>query len=197
MGKRQRNNDCSSGMRCRVCRAPKAKAELDSTGRCASCADAKDATDAGITYGAYKAKQYAAAMEIRAKQEKMRCGAGERQSQTGERDALERGAIRPQQQRTEAKPPRVCPQCGKILTGKKIYCGDTCKYLFNQERIKQRKKEREAKQEKERTAALCRHCGKEIFSKRRSRYCSEECARAAHIAQKRKNRRDKKGEKGQ
>lgn len=41
--------------RCRVCLAQKARAELDGTGRCRSCAMAKEATDHHMTYGKYTA----------------------------------------------------------------------------------------------------------------------------------------------
>lgn len=56
---------------CRVCKCVTAESALDCTGRCASCAAAKAATDAGTTYGKWQGKRYAAYLETIAQQERL------------------------------------------------------------------------------------------------------------------------------
>ncbi len=208
---------------CRVCKCAKAASELDATGRCFSCADIKAATDAGTTYGKWKARQHTAPMGRYSTQERFEredspkkdtvclncfgiipnnsgykqfccreCSAKWEQRQ---KDAEARGAFRAAPPKKHVKPPRQCPYCGKPVEGKKKYCNDSCKYLFNQEKVKQRAKQA-ADQKREqagpRPNLICRRCGKQIISPYRSAYCSQECAREAHILQKRQRREQEK-----
>lgn len=113
-----------------------------------------------------------------------------------EHDAREREAVKPPKEQKPPHPPNYCRQCGKEIPRRNKYCNETCKYLFNQERTKKRQKELTKARAKERPAIFCRRCGKEIISVYRSAYCSDACANAAHIEQKRKNRKNKKEEKG-
>lgn len=202
---------------CRVCKCVKASSELDSTGRCFSCADIKAATDAGTTYGKWKARQYAAPtgrysarehLEHRNQErdavclncfgiipkdsgyEQFCCRECSAKWEQRHKDAEERGAIK-----APVKSTRQCPYCGKPVSGKKKYCDDSCKYLFNQDKVKKRAK-RVADQKREqkgtRPNLICRRCGKQIISLYRSAYCSQECAREAHILQKRQRREQEK-----
>lgn len=206
---------------CRVCKAIKYTADLDKTGRCFSCADAKAATDAGLTYGEYKSRQSRGAdcdseievhLPVPKKMEKTECclncggivpngslyekfccrdchAAWEKR----EREARERGAIKEPPPRTE-RPPHFCPQCGKPVPGKKVYCDEKCKYLFNREKIQKKCAERSARIAAARPANLCRTCGKEIRGSNRSAYCSPECARIGRNAKRRKKNKEENTE---
>lgn len=207
---------------CRVCKCAAAASELDSTGRCFSCADIKAATDAGTTYGKWKAQRYSGLMGTYSAREHLEhrnqkrdavclncfgiipkdsgyeqfccreCSAKWEQRQ---KDAIERGAITAMPLKKPVKPPRQCPYCGKPVSGKKKYCDESCKYLFNQETVKQRAKQaadQKRKQKGARPNLICRRCGKQIISLYRSAYCSQECARDAHILQKRQRREREK-----
>lgn len=208
---------------CRVCKCVKASSELDSTGRCFSCADVKAATDAGMTYGKWRAQQYEAQMERSGAQERLERRIRESQKKKNsvclncfgiipeggayeqfccrecrakweqrQKDAEARGAFRAAPPKKPVKPPRQCPYCGKPVEGKKKYCNDSCKYLFNQDKVKQRAKraaDQKREQEGTRPNLICRRCGKQIIAPTRSAYCSESCAREAHILQKRGRRR--------
>lgn len=210
-------------LHCRVCLVPKAETELDSTRRCSFCANVKAATDAGLTYGQYKGRQYAAVLEIRAKQAALdrqiqeqarhrhcehciRCGAEVPANSAYEnfccrecylaysdrqRDAQERGAIRQPEPPKEPEPLRTCPRCGKVLTGRKKYCSEQCKYLFNQKKYQERAKLRCQENAAPRPPRFCRQCGKQISDAKRNAYCSPECAHAAHNEQKRLRRAEK------
>ena len=58
--------------RCKYCHTDH---ELDSKGRCPSCADAGDATRAGMHYGAYMARKYAGQLPPTPEARRGRCGA--------------------------------------------------------------------------------------------------------------------------
>lgn len=202
---------------CRVCKTPKARSDLDDTGRCRSCSLAKEATDAGMSYGKYmalrregllrkqqpqnriKRQQYAeiyckncgGIIPNQAKYEGFCCRECEAKWEKRERDAKQRGAIV-----ETVKPPAAphyCLKCGKEIPRNRKYCCDTCKYLYNQEMKKQ--EEKVAAKTKERPAASCRNCGKEILSGLRHAWCSPECAKAGHIQQKRLRRAIEKKER--
>ena len=111
-----------------------------------------------------------------------------------EEDARNRGAIAETGKKEAAGRERRCPYCGQIVTGKKTYCSQRCNYLFNQEKAKQRSKEqsvRKLEKGKEKPNLVCRRCGRQITVTCRSVYCGPECARAAHIEQKRQSRQRK------
>ncbi len=102
--------------RCRVCLVEKAKAELDSTGRCWGCALAKEATDRHTTYGRYRA-----ALEARKE------AAG----------LPPRAALPPTQIKT-----KKCRWCGaEFVVGNrnKAYCSDECRKAQNDAWNRERK----------------------------------------------------------
>ena len=144
--------------KCRVCKVEKAASVLDETGRCKSCAMAKAATDAGMTYGKYTAmirsrnREKQAQLEKRIKSERYeavyckRCGGiiPTKAKYEGfccrecylafeqqEKDAKERGVFKKPRE-------KVCLNCGAPLGGNKKYCSNRCKYLHNQDRINER-----------------------------------------------------------
>lgn len=108
-----------------------------------------------------------------------------------EEDARKRGVFKESKKQEHSGSERRCPYCGQPVTGKKKYCDYRCNYLFNQEKAKQRSKEqaiRKRDPEYRRPNLVCRRCGKQITSSCRSAYCGPECAKAAHIEQKRHSR---------
>lgn len=151
--------------RCRVCKVEKAASALDSTGRCQSCADAKAATDAAMTYGKYTELRreglFEKQVQLQNRINRQRfsytycknCGGiiPEKEKYDGfccreckvewekrEQDAMARGASK---EKPQSEPKiRVCRNCGAAVEGKKQYCGPRCKYVFNHERIMQQQK---------------------------------------------------------
>ena len=141
---------------CRVCRAPKLPMDLDRTGRCKNCTDAKTATDMGTTYGKligarHEAKQADAILQARLETELL---AGlERQK----RERAEKGL---------ADWEKVCPICGTIFRFQRqsrIFCSKECSHAAAYEK-------RRGKEE----AKKCRCCGKELPAGKRI-YCSKYC----------------------
>lgn len=204
--------------RCRVCKIEKAISDLDGTGRCRGCALAVAATNSGMSYGKYtalqregqlrkqqqlqnrvKRQQYAeiyckncgGIIPNQAKYEGFCCRECEVKWEKRERDAKQRGAIA--ETKNPPAAPHYCLQCGKKIPRNRKYCSDSCKYLYNQD-LKQQE-EKEAAKTKERPAVFCRNCGKEIISGLRHAWCSQECAKAGHIQQKRMRRAMEKKER--
>lgn len=82
---------------CKICHS--ITAPLGADGRCRLCRDAKVASDAGTTYGKFKARLY------------------------------ERYGYIPEEQQPSYNPFRTCPNCGKRFVPKRsnvIYCGAAC-----------------------------------------------------------------------
>lgn len=126
--------------RCKYCHTVH---ELDSKGRCPSCADAGDAARAGLSYGAYMARKYAGQLPpipiprprpepvSRANAVKICriCGAlippesprrtlcsPECQAEYNRRSANEAHAKAKAAREAQPKPPRYCAVCGKPIT---------------------------------------------------------------------------------
>lgn len=204
--------------RCRICHVEKSRDELNQNGgRCHSCMMAKQATDQGITYGKMQGITFSAMNEKIAEKERLlglyntrrkakkkesdrcrKCGgfilAGNKyegfccreckaEYEKQQMDAVERGAI------ADAPPVKnnlFCVNCGKALTGKQLkYCCKECDAAYNAERRKQYYAER-AEQEKSRHT--CRVCGKPVTEKKRSKYCSIECAKIGEAMMKKERK---------
>lgn len=208
--------------KCRVCKVEKAASQLDGTGRCHGCARVKAATDAGMTYGKYTAMMRSMNQDKQAKLENRihsqrfstayckNCGGvipnqGKYEGfccrecqitwEKRELEKQERGAVKEKNPKKHPAATHRCLQCGAEITARRKYCNDTCKYLYNQERMKKKKEEREAAKVKEHSFVFCRNCGKEIHSSYRKVFCGPECARAGHILQKRQRRAMEKKER--
>lgn len=162
--------------------------------------DAAMARNSGMHYGDYIAARHEAALPTRRREEnsppknckycgglipktgkdsEFCCPFCEKKWNRNEKDANDRGAVKEEHK-------KFCAYCGAPLLGKqKLYCDTRCAYLFNQEKIKARKK---AVQNKSR---LCQYCGCEIIGAKSNykSYCSEECKKAARY-QRLKERRD-------
>ena len=117
---------------CRVCLVEKAKAELDSTGRCWGCALAKEATDRHTTYGRYRA-----ALE-----------AGKEAA-----GLPPRAALPPTQIKT-----KKCRWCGaEFVVGNrnKAYCSDECRKAQNDAWNRERRAKGGALPLTERQCVIC------------------------------------------
>lgn len=195
-------------------------------GRCPSCAAAKEAADKGISYGQLQSQKFMAEQEYLAKQQELyekyrnakkgiqvckNCGCevpkdnpfgdfcteGCRDEwEIRERDAIARGAVAGAQ---EAKKQRFCVYCGKPLAGKRrYYCDDLCKYLHNQDIMKNRSKERAESaraDDKKRSNLVCTICGEPIELPNMRLYCSKECATIGHRQKVKQYKENKKAEK--
>ena len=206
--------------RCRVCKSPKARSELDNTGRCRSCALAVAATNSGMSYGKYtalqregqlrkqqqlqnrvKRQQYAeiyckncgGIIPNQGKYEEFCCRECQLDWEKKEREKQERGAI--EESKKPPAAPHHCLHCGKEIPKRRRYCSDFCKCLHRQQLEKKKQEEREAAKAKERSGVFCRNCGKEIHSNYRKVWCSPECAKIGHIQQKRLRRAMEKKER--
>lgn len=134
---------------------------LDTLRRCPSCADAGDATRAGLHYGDYIARrgQPIRPVPVEAPPEPVSranaiktcriCGAlippesprrtlcsAECQAEYNRRSASEANAKAKAKRLAQPIPPRLCPICGKPVRvdRRRIYCDDDCAYKAARER---------------------------------------------------------------
>ena len=155
-------------MKCKYCHTDH---ELDGKGRCPSCADAANATRAGLSYGAYMARKYAGHLPpipiprprpepvSRANAVKVCriCGARippesprrtlcspECQAEYNRRSANAAHAKAKAQREANPKPPRCCALCGKPITRPNAKVCPACKdeYRRTYDREYRRKKQK-------------------------------------------------------
>lgn len=141
---------------CKICHA--VTLELDSTGRCASCAAAKAATDAGATYGKFLAAQAAREEELERKK---------------------------WAEYAESPKTSVCAWCGEPFNPRGTsarYCCPECRETAHREMAKERYRKKHNL-----APRLCLHCGKPIAEDVNwlMKTCSKECQKA-HRERKKK-----------
>ena len=154
--------------RCIYCHLAK---DLDSKGRCSSCADAGDATAYGLHYGDYMAVK--------------------------PRPYVLPVAITPLRELPVMKPEKVCRICGKPIppeSGRRTLCSLECQAEFNRQSAKAaHDKAKAAKAAKEKPVRYCAICGEPLPSNMR-KYCTPECAHVGVLKTQRESKaRQKKG----
>ena len=150
-------------IRCIYCHLVK---DLDSKGRCSSCADAGDATAYGLHYGDYMAAK--------------------------PRPYVLPVAITPLRELPVMNQEKVCRICGKPIppeSGRRTLCSLECQAEFNRQSAKAaHDKAKAAKAAEEKPVRYCAICGKPLPSNMR-KYCTTECA---HVGIMKNERESKK-----
>lgn len=156
--------------RCKYCHTVH---ELDSKGRCQSCADAGDATLAGLSYGAYMARKYA-----------------------GQLPPLPIPRTRPEPV-SRANAVKICRICGALIppeSPRRTLCSPECQAEYNRRSANEaHDKAKAAKAAKEKPLRRCAICGEPLPSNMR-KYCTPECAHLGVLKTQRESKaRQKKG----
>lgn len=154
--------------RCIYCHLVK---DLDSKGRCSSCADAGDATAYGLHYGDYMAAK--------------------------PRPYVLPVTITPLRELPVMHQEKVCRICGKPIppeSGRRTLCSLECQAEFNRQSAKAAyDKAKAAKAAQEKPLRRCAICGKPLPSNMR-KYCTPECAHLGVLKTQRESKaRQKKG----
>lgn len=149
--------------RCIYCHLVK---DLDSKGRCSSCADAGDATAYGLHYGDYMAAK--------------------------PRPYVLPVAVTPLRDLPIMNPEKICRICGKPIppeSGRRTLCSLECQAEFNRQSAKAaHDKAKAAKAAQEKPLRCCAICGEPLPSNMR-KYCTPECA---HVGTMKNGRESKK-----
>ena len=155
--------------RCIYCHLVK---ELDSNGRCSSCADAGDATAYGLHYGDYMAAK--------------------------PRPYVLPVAITPLRELPVMNQGKVCRICGKPIppeSGRRTLCSLECQAEFNRQSAKAaHDKAKAAKAAKEKPVRYCAICGEPLPSNMR-KYCTPECAHLGILKTQRESKARQKERK--
>ena len=151
-------------MRCKYCHI---NTDLDSQGRCPSCADAGDAVNVyGISYGQFMARK-----------------------NTGQLPAKSPTQKRQEEALLNYEDPPRCRICGSILPPhRRTLCSPEC------EKEDKRRRNRSAAHGKG-GPRICPICGKEVGPDLRKTYCSWECFRKNQMQREAQYRERKRAEK--
>lgn len=154
--------------RCKYCHTVH---ELDAKGRCPSCADAGDATRAGMHYGDYIARRVQSLRPVPV--------------ETTPEPVSRANAV------------KVCRICGALIPPEsscRTLCSPECQAEFNRQSAKAaHDKAKAAKAAKEKPLRRCAICGEPLPSNMR-KYCTPECAHLGILKTQRESKaRKKKG----
>lgn len=154
--------------RCKYCHTVH---ELDAKGRCPSCADAGDATRAGMHYGDYIARRVQSLRPVPV--------------ETTPEPVSRANAV------------KVCRICGALIpleSPRRTLCSPECQAEFNRQSAKAaHDKAKAAKAAKEKPLRRCAICGEPLPSNMR-KYCTPECAHLGILKTQRESKaRKKKG----
>lgn len=156
--------------RCKYCHTAH---ELDAKGRCQSCADAGDATRAGMHYGDYIAARDAARIRP---------------------VPLPVPKLEPVSRANAVKTCRICGALIPPESSHRTLCSPECQAEFNRQSAKAaHDKAKAAKAAKEKPLRRCAICGEPLPSNMR-KYCTPECAHLGILKTQRESKaRKKKG----
>ena len=146
-----------------------------------------EAWNAGMSYGKYMGMLYSA------QQARME---DKRRADAARRKELE--ARKNQEDSEKSCYVNKCDYCGKPVEGKRKFCDGRCKYLYNQEKIKERAKRDYARKRELRDDAgrrVCTVCGAQIQGNFRKLYCCDECAREGRNARRQAQREEERSER--
>lgn len=150
--------------------------------------EAARAKNAGITYGAWKARQYQKEQEeIARKEREFRAYKQRKERERQERREQRRKAREGAQEKKKVsfQPDDVeegtggglkCVQCGRPLPGRqKLYCCKRCEYIYNAEKLKRDRIQRHNREKQGPEDRCCPVCGEKILGDIRRVYCCDTC----------------------
>lgn len=156
--------------------------------------EAARAKNAGITYGAWKARQYQKEQEEIARKEREFRAYKQRKERERQERREQRRKAREDEQKRKAAPCHIpiqpegmdavqapenglkCVQCGSSLRGhQKLYCCQRCEYIYNSEKLKRDRIERHHRKKLGTKDRFCPVCGEKILGDIRRIYCSDTC----------------------